>query len=160
MANGKIQIIFNDKDLQQRLKKTIDGFEKKKKKAILRKGAVIVAKQLQADTPTDSGALKASVKAMTWARSPDYFASFAKKPVRYNRKKKIDSDPYYAAFLNEGWTHTWFGRPRGAQKKGTKGAMTSYIGKHKNFIQDATNKAASRVQEKIEEEVKKIINNP
>lgn len=157
---SRINIQFSDKALQNHLSKIIDSIEKKERKAILRKGSRIVAKQLKADTPVDSGALAQSVRPITWTRSRDYFVGHMAKPARYNRKKGKATDPFFAAFLNEGWTHTWKPRPIGAVKKGTKNAFIRYIGKHKNFIQKATDKAAPATLKKIESEVAKIISNP
>ncbi len=149
MAN--IRIDFNDKDLQKRLNDLTKRFVKRKKKAILRKGAVIVAKQLKTDTPEDTGNLSKTVKPKTWSRSEDYFAGHIKNAA---------TDPYFAAFLNEGWTHRWDPRPIGAKKKEEPAAFERYIGKHKNFIQKATQKAAPQVIEKIKQEVIKEIQRP
>jgi HK97 gp10 family phage protein len=157
MAGRGARITFQDKDLQKRLKELADKFDKRTKKAILRKGATIVAKQLRQDTPSDTGSLKKTVKPMTWSRTEDYFASFSAKSLIYNPDKQKAIDPFYAAFLNEGWQHTWLPRPKGAQKKGTQGAMTRKITKHKNFIERATQKASPAVVEKVKTEVIKTI---
>lgn len=160
MAGGGTRITFNDKDLQRRLDVLVKRFDKKTKKAILRKGAVIVAKELKQQTPTDTGSLKKMVKPMTWSRSEDYFASFSAKTLVYNPDKQQAVDPFYAAFLNEGWQHTWLPKPKGAQKKGTHGAMTRKITRHKNFIGKATLSASPEVVRKIESEVVRIISAP
>jgi hypothetical protein len=150
---SRIAITFDDKELQKRLEGLVKRFDKKTKKAILRKGAVIVAKTLKAQTPKDTGSLTKMVTPMTWSRSEDYFASFNKKKLVYNRRKKKAVDPFFAAFLNEGWTHTWKPIPHGAQKKGTDGAMVQNITKHKGFIEQATRSASPAVVTKIEKEV-------
>lgn len=150
---SRIAITFDDKELQKRLEGLVKKFNKKTKKAILRKGAVIVARTLKAQTPKDTGSLTKTVTPMTWSRSEDYFASFNKKKRVYNPDKKKAVDPFFAAFLNEGWTHTWKPIPHGAQKKGTDGAMVQNITKHKGFINQATRSASPAVVAKIEKEV-------
>ena len=159
MAGGA-RITFNDRDLQKRLETLVKRFDKKTKKAILRKGAVIVAKELRQKTPTDTGSLKKMAKPMTWSKSEDYFASFSNKVPVTNPDKKTKVDPYFAAFLNEGWQHTWLPKPKGAQKKGTNGAMTRKITRHKNFIEKATDAASPEVVRKITDEVRKKIAAP
>lgn len=161
MAGRGARITFQDKDLQKRLKELADRFDKRTKKAILRKGATIVAKQLKQDTPTDTGSLKKTVKPMTWSRTEDYFASFSAKTLIYNPDKQKAIDPFYAAFLNEGWTHRWLPPPVGAVKeKDKRDKNVEHIDKHKNFIERATQKASPAVVEKVRTEVIKKIQRP
>ena len=157
-----IRLQVNDADLQKRLQSLLKAFDKKEKKAILRKAARIVKKQMVRDTPKDTGALSKTIREKTWSRSPDYFVGPMAKPAVYNPDKKKATDPFFAAFLNEGWQHTWVkvGPDRYAAKpKGTKGPgiKTRFISKHKNFILKATEKASPEALAKIEAEVKKKI---
>jgi len=155
---SRIAITFDDKELQKRLEGLVKKFDKKTKKAILRKGAVIVAKTLKAQTPKDTGSLAKMVTPMTWSRSEDYFASFNKKKLTYNPDKKKAVDPFYAAFLNEGWTHRWLPVPVGAVKeKDPRKYNQENITKHKGFIEQATRSASPAVVSKIEKEVIKEI---
>lgn len=158
MAGRGARITFQDKDLQKRLKELSDKFGKRTKKAILRKGATIVAKQLKQDTPTDTGSLKKTVKPMTWSRTEDYFASFSAKTLIYNPDKKKAIDPFFAAFLNEGWVHH-FVPYKGAVTSESEelGAQAQKITRHKNFIERATQKASPAVVEKVKTEVIKEI---
>ena len=158
MAN--IRLSFQTEEFRKHLQKISKNLSGRKKKAILRKAARIVKNQLRQDAPSDSGTLKKTAKELTWSKSPDYFASFSRKPAIYNPKKKKATEPYFAAFLNEGWTHTFFPKPKGAVKRGTKGAIVMEITKHKNFIANATRKASPEAIAKIEKEVIKAIQNP
>ena len=140
-----IRISWDDKELVDKLNKITKDLSNRQRKNILRKGANIASKQLKQDTPVDSGDLKSTVQPMTFRKSPDYFSSFKSKKAISKKKNKEEGstvDPFYAAFLNEGFT------PGGGSKKLTK---------HKGFIQESLDKAAPRVLKKIEEEVKKVI---
>lgn len=156
MAKSRIQVIFDDKELQDLLKKNIDKFDKKTKKDILRKGARIVAGQLRKDTPVDSGVLRSTITELTWSRSPDYFASFKKKKI--SSSKGNESDPYYAAFLNEGWVHHFIPYKGAVKPTSTRqGVRAMRIYQHKRFIQKATATASPAVIDKIDREVKRLI---
>ena len=77
-----IRLQVNDADLQKRLQSLLKAFDKKEKKAILRKAARIVKKQMVQDSPKDTGALAKTIREKTWARSQDYFVGpMAKRAV-------------------------------------------------------------------------------